>query len=318
MNERLRRLLLLVSAATARPGIPLAALAETLRTPVEKLRDDIHLLAYVGAPPFHPDDYIDLALIDDCVYVTLPQSFGRPLRLTATEAASLTAAARLLGPGDPLLSRALAKVQEAIAPAHRPLFEALTARLSSLPENESEGLGQAIERAVAARRVLEIDYFAQSDWSARTRRVKPRVVGAIDGVRYLCAQNETGEERTYRLDRISRATLTDERFAPLPHYDTAAALQRLTNLEGRTDLPRARVTFSREAAASAQARHPGGTLSADGYEADVPYLTSTWLVSYALSWGGQAKVVGPEVPREAFLRALAELRALYEAPAAEH
>lgn len=304
MSERLRRLLLVVPAARARPGIALAELASMLQCTPDELRQDIDLLACVGAPPFNPDDLIDIELRDDRVYVSLPHAFDRPTRLAATEAAALAAAARALAPNDAVLSRAVAKLDAAIAPAQKALYEALVARIATVPEEERADVVAACQTAARERRVLEIDYFARTELTSRPRRVKPRAIAAIDGVRYLSAQNDSGQERTYRLDRIAAARVSDELFAALPPIDLEAQLVKVIGLETSAELPRATVRFSAKVADAARSRHAHAQASGDGVEALVPYSTVPWLVSYALSWGGEADVLAPPAAREAFLAAV--------------
>lgn len=308
MSNRLQRLLLVVPAVQARPGIELPKLAELLRCDPEELREDIDLLACVGAPPFNPDDLIEIYVDDDRVYVRFAQAFDRPTRLAATEAAALTAAARVLAPSDEVVLRALGKLEAAIADEHRALYDAIVARIARVPAHENPDAVAACERGARERRVVVLDYFARSDLTAKPRRVRPRAIGTIDGVRYLSAVNEEGEERTYRLDRVSGARVTDEAFEPLPSIDLAAALKKVASFERSADLPRATVLFHADVAGAARARHPEAVSTDQGLEARVPYATLPWLVSYVLSWGGKARVVDPPEARAAVVAAVRQAR----------
>jgi len=305
VNERLRRLLVVVPAARARPGISVQELARQLDCSVQELRQDLDLLPLVGSPPFCPDDLVEIDVQNDRVYVRLAQSFERPTRLSATEAAALAAAARLLAPGDPVLHGAVEKLARAVSPAQKALYEALLRRFAEAPADAPEDVARSVDRAISLHRELEILYFARTELAARARVVQPRATATVDGVRYLSARNEAGAERMYRLDRIARATVRERRFPPLPETDLSEAARRVASLESCTELPRATVRFAPAAAAAARARHAGATALPDGgADASVAYTSLPWLVSYVLSWGGEAEIAAPEPARRALREAV--------------
>lgn len=304
MNERLRRLLLVVPAARHKPGIALEELASQLACSADDLRRDIDLLAQVGAPPFAPDDLIDIELRDDRVWVHLAQSLDRPARLTATEAAALVAAVRALAPDDPVAQTAAGKLSQAVSPGQKRLYDALLARMTPGPADGGQMVHRQLDAAIAERREVQIVYFARTELAARPRVVRPRSIAAIDGVRYLSAQRQDAQERLYRLDRIAQATVLDTRFGPLPEIDLEAALLRAVRLEESTELPRARLRFSPEVADAARVRHPSALQSDAGTEAFVPYASLPWLVSYVLSWGGAAELLEPAEARRALAEAV--------------
>ena len=96
-NTRLRRVLLLVPYAVRHPGILVSELAARFEISPQELLEDLDFLMGVGSPPFAPDDFLDLYVEGERVYVALHQSFIRPPRFTESEAAALAAAARALG-----------------------------------------------------------------------------------------------------------------------------------------------------------------------------------------------------------------------------
>lgn len=308
MSDRLRRLLLVVPAARARPGIRLGELAQSLACTEDELRRDIDLLAMVGAPPFNPDDLIDIELRDDRVYVSLPQSFDQPTRLIATEAAALAVAASALAPDDEVTRSAVRKLSQAVASTQRELYEGLVKRLAAEPSTDGDDVGRMLSEAIQQRREVEILYFAPSELAARPRVVRPRAMPALDGVRYLSAQRDDGQERIYRVDRIARASLTDTTFDPLPPIDLQARLEQIARFEANADLPRAVIRFSPKVADAARARHrhsPNQVANDDGsVDISVPYASLTWLVSYVLSWSGQAEPINPPEARQAMRDAI--------------
>lgn len=305
LADRLQRLLLLVSTASARP-IRIEELAKRLDCSVEEVERDIDTVSLVGVPPFDPGDLIDIAVEDGWVSVDIDQGFGRPTRLTATEAAAVTASARALAPEDPALGSALAKLSEAVAPGQRPLFDALVRQLGWAPAEAPGQVASTLTEAIDRQLEVEIQYFAQTELSARPRTVRPRAIGTIDGVSYLSAQNSSGGERMYRLDRIARAELTANRFDPLPEIDLRAALAKVARLGRSHDLPRAVVRFAPAVADAIRARFRDiRDLDDESIEASIAYTTVPWLVSFVLSWGGQARIVEPAEAREALRDSIA-------------
>jgi proteasome accessory factor C len=111
-RDRLRRVLFLVPYAVKHPGIPVKDLAGRCGVSEAELLEDLDFLLGVGCPPFAPDDFLDLYVEGDRVYVALHQSLTRPPRFTESEAAALAAAARALaGEG---ADRAVAALRESV------------------------------------------------------------------------------------------------------------------------------------------------------------------------------------------------------------
>ncbi|GAA0378102.1 hypothetical protein Acor_44100 [Acrocarpospora corrugata] len=76
----------------------------------------------------------------------------------------------------------------------------------------AEEIKRAIDRALTGRRVLLIDYDGKT--GPTTREVEPSIfLGGRGGFWYLVAWCRLREDvRVFRLDRITAATLTDERY----------------------------------------------------------------------------------------------------------
>ena len=271
----------------------------------KELRRDVDLLACVGSPPFLPDDLIDIELRDDDrVFVSLPQGFERPARLLATEAAALVIAARALAPNDPVTRAAAEKLTKAVAPAQKQFYEALLSRFASPAVETHDDVEADLRKAISERREIEIVYFALSKQSSSARTVRPRAIATVNGLQYLSAQRADGAERTYRVDRIARVQLLEATFPPLPEIDLQSEVEKIARFDRQTDLPRATLRFDRSVAGSAKARHPNARVVEGGIEADLPYSTLPWLVSYTLSWGGAAEIVSPPEARDALKSAV--------------
>ncbi|HEY0880318.1 MAG TPA: WYL domain-containing protein, partial [Archangium sp.] len=94
--ERLRRLLFLVPFVSKNPGLPVDEVAKVVGITKDELLEELDLLTLVGRPPFSPDDFVDVYVEDDKVYVDLDQRLSAPPRLTAAEGVALAAAAATL------------------------------------------------------------------------------------------------------------------------------------------------------------------------------------------------------------------------------
>ena len=131
------------------------------------------------------------------------------------------------------------------------------------------------------------------------RVVRPHELFSHRGTWYLSAHCLTrGDERLFRLDRIAKLELTEQRFeAP------AKAAGRPLPPESREQ--GARVRFSPKLAAWVQERFgaaaavlPGGAV-----EVEIRDDNEAWLTRWVLSFGGEAVVVAPESARAAIAKA---------------
>jgi len=212
-RDRLRRLLFLVPYAVRHPGIPVRELARKCGISEKQLLDDLDFLLDVGCPPFAPDDFLDLYAEGGRVYVALHQSFSRPPRFTESEAAALAAAALALG-GEGK-TRAVKALRDSVPRDRRESFDELVTRIyAGSPPAKDSVLGR-IQRAIAERRALRINYFTASRGAEGERIVHPYTLAQRFGHWYLYAFDRVrGCALPFRLDRVSECTLTEERFDP--------------------------------------------------------------------------------------------------------
>ena len=298
VQERLRRLLFLVPYVAKNPGIAVDHLAKELGLGREELLEELDLLTMVGRPPFQPDDYIDIYVENDRVYVDLDQRLSAPPRLTAAEGAALAAAADWLRPAaGEALERALRKLEKVIPVQARERFVEMHRKIDTALA--APGELAPIVSAIADHREVEFDYFSHNRGSTERRSARPLEVFSHRGQWYLSAHdNARGEERLFRVDRIQNLAVTDRSFAP-----AAPKRARVPNPAG----PRGevRVRFSRVAAPYQMERFgEDARPSVDGgVEVLVSGESERWLTQWVLSFGGEAEVVEPEWARAAVARA---------------
>jgi proteasome accessory factor C len=309
-RDRLRRVLFLVPYAVRHPGIPVRDLARKCGISERELLDDLDFLLGVGCPPFAPDDFLDLYVEGNRVYVALHQSFSRPPRFTESEAAALAAAAQALG-GEGK-DRALKALRDSVPRDRRESFDELVTRIyAGSPPAKDSVLGR-IQRAVAERRALRIRYFTASRGAEGERVVHPYTLAQRFGHWYLYAFDRTrGRALPFRLDRVRECLVTEEHFeAP-----SEAELNRARLFSEPHGTP-IRIRLGRLAAAWALAR-PGQLkvlrrTGGGGAMVEVEGAGEEWATRFALSFGGDAEVIGPPAARrhfsEAVRRALARYR----------
>jgi proteasome accessory factor C len=310
LRERLRRLLLLIPYATRHPGASIKDLAQLVQLSEAQLIEELDFLLMVGQPPFAPDDCVDIRVEDGKVYVDLDQALDKPPRLTAFEALALAAAARGMAGGDEgTVSRALAKIEAALPQQLLPIYHELLSRFEVAKLPAEAGTAGLLRQAIAQRFEVNLAYFAESRNETSHRPVRPRALRYAHGHWYLSAFCLTrNDDRFFRVDRILEATLTDRTFDPLPPErrgpDTGASQE-----PGEPPPPpkdpnftpaRLRLTGG-PAIRYAQERFGAGALETLGDDEAILTLAGpadAWTVSFALSFGGAAELLGPPELRE--------------------
>jgi len=297
VHERLRRLLFLVPYVSKHPGVEVRALAKELGLSRDALLKDLDLLTYVGRPPYNPDDYIDIYVDNDRVYVDLDQRLSAPPRLTASEAAALGAAAELLRPaaGD-TLQTALDKLERVLPPGARARYREMHRKIDASIE-APEVLGP-LTRAILERFEVTFDY-ATPGRTVEGRRVRPFELLSHRGQWYLQSFDLARQgERLFRLDRMENLAVTDAHFEP-----TKAAPATIPNpTRGDADVL---VRFTAKAAPYVRERfgEDARLLADGGVEVRVAGDSERWVTQWVLSYGGEAEVLEPERVRAAVARA---------------
>jgi proteasome accessory factor C len=307
-RDRLRRVLFLVPYAVRHSGIPVKDLARRCGCTEKELLEDLDFLLGVGSPPFAPDDFLDLYVEGDRVYVALHQSFSRPPRFTESEAAALAAAARALG-GEGR-ERALKALRDSVPRDRRASFDELVGRIyAGAPPAKDSVLGR-LQRAIADRRAVSLAYHSASRAAETDRVVHPYTLAQRFGHWYLYGHDPArGKALAFRLDRVRECAVTDERFDPPGDAELARA--RLFS-EAEGDPPRVRV--APPAVAWAVAR-PGVRLvkrtEKGGAVVELQGASAEWATRFALSLGGDAEVIAPPAARRHFSEAVRRTLARY-------
>lgn len=305
VHGRLRRLLFLVPYVAQNPGLPVDEVAKALGVSRDALLEELDLLAMVGRPPFQPDDFVDIYVEDDKVFVDLDQRFSAPPRLTAAEGVALAAAAELLRPAaTDALTQALEKLEKVLPDGARERYRQMAKQLD-LALEAPQGLA-ALSQAIVEHREVELDYFTSGRNQTEKRRVQPHELFSHRGQWYLSGHClSRGDVRLFRLDRIGALELTEQRFeAPVNPKAHAMPSERHGAEQVRVRFNAAAAPYVAERFGSEVQWLEGGTL-----EVKVLGDSERWLTQWVLSFGGDAWVHEPEWARRAVQKAADAIKA---------
>ena len=304
--ERLRRLLVILPWLMEQGEVPVADAASRFGLSEAELVRDLELASMCGLPPF-VDEMVDVFIDEGVIFAGVPRLFTRPLRITAPEGFALLAAARVahqvtgVTGDDSALDRALSKLAAVLGD------EGLVIDTPAPPIVAMLG-----EAAQACQRVRMGYWSAHSDRTTE-RDITPRLVFTDRGRWYVIADDHlSGEERTFRADRIQHAEATGE-IDP-PREVTAPALD---SWFADDDLPAAVLRVPRAGYWVAE-RYPTTSVSEleDGWRIELPVASERWLGELLLRLGAEATVESPEIWRDLGARVAAEVVRRYDATCA--
>jgi proteasome accessory factor C len=312
--ERFARLVTLASiliqaGRSARP-IPVAEVCERLQISEQELEEDIGVLnvvnfgagSYVLYAEIQPDGMIE---VDPEAY---GDSFARPARLLPVEAKALVAAIDLIGEHIPEGSLATVRSKVVDALGEDPIREGLQVASAAGDDREISG---TVSRAIANRRLLEIDYYKENEDEFSKRTVEPyALINGREGWYLASFDPQKDSVRHFRLDRIKSATVTERSFEPRPEVDPAADVDGWPRTGEVPASRRARVWISPERARWAREERTVVEELADGAViVELSFAGVDWLVREVLKEAGDAAVLEPEDAREAVRTAAARLAA---------
>jgi predicted DNA-binding transcriptional regulator YafY len=307
--ERFARLVtlagLLIESAKKGERLETADLRQRLELTAEELQEDIELLNVVN---FGGGTYVLYAEIqgDEIEVDSEPygDNFARPARLLPLEAKALVAAIDLFGDHLPQggLQSARSKIVEALG--HDPSEEGLEIAAGGGDDAE---VARVVNEAIAASRILELQYYKENEDQFTKRRVEPyRLENGREGWYVECFDLGREAIRHFKLDRIKEATLSEEAFEPRPEVEELAGVEGwMTHGEVPTAHV-ARVWVSPERARWLREERTVVEELADGaVVVELPYAGTSWLVREILRGAGDLVVLEPEDAREAIAREVA-------------
>ncbi|MFN2468679.1 MAG: helix-turn-helix transcriptional regulator [Gaiellaceae bacterium] len=278
--------------------IPAADLIARFKIPPEALEEHLSLLnlvnfgggCYAVYAQLRGDDvYVDKEMFGD--------TFRSPPRLTPLEARAIRLALEFVGPmiaadAHTPLERVRRKLEETFGE-----FELAQPPAPQVDETE-EDLVNALTAGIRGRRLIELDYLKEGEETASTHVVEPYSIERRLPHWYVHTWDRTRDgERSFRLDRMRSARLTDRTFEPRVEFEPQG-------LRGATP---ARIWYSPEVARWRLERGGARGLVDGSAIAETAVGSPEWLIGEILSFRGEAVVVEPEDLRRRVARRAAEL-----------
>jgi proteasome accessory factor C len=320
--ERFARLVtlasILIQAGRAGERVPIAEVCERLQLSEEELREDVSVLNVVNFGGGSYVLYAEIVEADGEIEVDpepYSDNFDRPARLLPVEAKALVAAIDLIGEHIPEGSLTSARAKIVAALGEDPMEQGLQVAPTG---GDDSDVARVVSKAIVQRRLVELDYYKENEDELALRRVEPyALTNGREGWYVASFDPERGGVRHFRLDRIKRAAVTDEKFTPRPEVDPAAEVDGWLRT-GEVQASRtARVWVSPERARWArEARRVVEEWGDGAVVVELSFAGVDWLVREILREAGDAAVLEPEDARAAVRTAVARLRELAAAPAA--
>jgi predicted DNA-binding transcriptional regulator YafY len=256
--------------------------------PIEELQDHLSLLNLVnfggGCYAVYAEHDGDVVRVEKELYGDV---FRRPPKLTPLEARAIRLAIEYVGPtiaadAHTPLKRVRKKLEETFG-----RFDlAGTPRPSDASAEES--LVKTLSDGAEKRRIVEIEYLKEGDDSPSSRQVEPYTIERELPVwRVHTWDLSVDAARTFRLDRMRSARLTDTRFEARDGFDPSY----LHN-------PRVARLLHSPAIARWKLERGARALTDGSAIADVPFKTEEWLLSEVLADRGETTVLEPQRLRD--------------------
>jgi len=314
--ERFARLVtlasILIEAGREGQRLPMKEVCERLQLSEQELREDVQVLNVVN---FGAGSYILYAEISANGEIEVDpdaysDSFARPARLLPIEAKALVAAIDLIGEHIPKGSLASTRGKIVKALGEDPVEEGL--QVAGVPGDDPE-IARVVSRAIARRRLLEIEYYKENEDEFSQRLIEPyALINGREGWYVASFDPSRDEVRHFRLDRVKSARVTDERFDARPEVDAAADIEGWPRTGEVEASQRSRVWISPERARWArEERQVVAELDDGSVVVELRFAGADWLVREVLKEAGDAAVLDPPEAREAVLEAAQRLTGAY-------
>ncbi len=315
--ERFARLVtlasILIHAGRAGEPVSIADVCERLQISVEELHEDVNVLNVVNfgggsyvlyAEILETEDGVGTIEVDPEPY---SDNFDRPARLLPVEGKALVAAIDLIGEHIPEGSLSSAREKIVAALGEDPMEQGLQVAHAASDDTD---MARLVSTAIVEHRLIELEYFKENENEISHRIVEPyALTNGREGWYVACFDPERDGVRHFRLDRIKRAAISDEKFEPRPEVDPAAEVDGWLRT-GEVEASRtARVWVSSERARWAREARRVVSERADGSViVELSFAGVDWLVREILKEAGDAAVLEPADAREAVLAAVGRLR----------
>jgi len=260
-------------------------LAQRFSIPLEELQDHLSLLNLVnfggGCYTVYAeyDEDTGRVRVDKELYGDV---FRRAPKLTPLEARAIRLAIEYVGPtiaadSHKTLSRVRKKLEETFGQ-----FELAQTPAPRVADDE-EKLIRTLSDGVEKRRLVEIEYLKEGEDTPSVRTVEPySFERELPVWRVHTWDRSVDGPRTYRLDRMRSARLTEERFEPRESFDPNYLSE-----------PRLARVWHSPAIARWKIERGARPLTDKAAVAELPFKTEEWLLSEVLADAGETIVLEP-------------------------
>lgn len=315
-TERLLELQLLFWRNPHR-GLRTAKIAEALGISERTARNYLNELSATGRLPVYREGW-EWYLAEGASFDLLP------VHLSLEEGAALCMAARLLArhsdEPNPAVRSALLKLVAALPPDLVPYLQQLALTLPSAPDPTFAGVFRTLVYGWATRRAVRLTYHPLRSRRAYDCSLYPYLLepSAIGYTVYVIGHSiPPNALRTYKLERVLRAELTEETFDLPPDFDGLELLKRAWGvMAGEEKLVTVRLRFGPRVARRVKETvwHPSQEM------VDLPDGRVEWtaligdtleIVPWVRGWGADVEVLEPEELRERIVAGVRKMAALY-------
>lgn len=215
INERINRILFIMSYVSQNQGIPLEDLAKHVDMRPKQLMKELDFMLLIGKPPFKPDDYVDIYVEDNKVYIEYDQMLNRPLRFTRPEIMALLTAIQLLDPEvEPKTVESLRKkIKQAINSSLGPAGNLEDRIILEKPSRPISEYFTLLRQAIEQKKRVKIAYYSLMSNTTNDRIIRPYFLMKYVGYWYLTGYCQMRKDlRTFKFERILSAKLLKTTF----------------------------------------------------------------------------------------------------------
>lgn len=310
-EARVRRILALVPWVSGRGGVvPIADAAAHFGISEAQLRSDVELINCTEFGEYHRT--VDIDVGDSSVRVHNAMGLDRPMQLTGQQATILLAGLQVLSTlSVPLNQAAIESAAEKLSSTVGTKARAAQALRIATDSGNAE-VAAAVTQALQEKRRLRFRYQNSNRDEVTERVVDPIRVHLSRAHQYLTAWCTTAQdERTFRLDRMLDAEVSDE----LAHAHDEATWSAASTAIDPAEIDGEEVTA--ELAPSATwwceyVPHTGRVdLEGGGALITLPVSQRSWLIGSILTLRGGGRVISPLDLGEDVARVAADALAQY-------
>jgi proteasome accessory factor C len=239
INERINRILFIMSYVSQNQGVLVEDLAEKVDMRPKQLMKELDFMMLIGKPPFRPDDYVDIYVEDQKVYVEFDQMLNRPLRFTRPEAMALLTSLQLLDlEVDPKPVESLKnKIGEAISSSLDPAGRLEDRILLEKPSRPVSHYFSLLRQAIEQNQKVEIGYYSLMRDTTSQRVIRPYFLMKYLGYWYLTGYCEMRTDlRTFKFERILSVKLLKKHFSSADDLDVDKYKEDFLKSMGRHEI----------------------------------------------------------------------------------